>query len=186
MASGSFPLVYKSAGCWNAVGCGQVEERKETPGRVFCSLCCFNILLSLPCRRMFLKLEPTKNRRAPCLSWRHSLRNSSAARGPWRVQCWNRRLWCRSWRAGEIQKRRWCWVEFEESCGAGLRGPFVLLGPLGLGQMSGRSVKGAAGRERCGPGAPPFCLLAPLIFFFFCQWVKSDCPSHKVCLSSSN
>ena len=48
----------------------------------------------------------------------------------------------------------------------GPRGRFVLLGPLGLGQMSGRSVKGAAGRERCGPGAPPFCLLAPLIFFF--------------------
>lgn len=26
--------------------------------------------------------------------------------------------------------------------------------------------KEGAGREHCGPGAPPFCLLAPLIFFF--------------------
>ena len=31
--------------------------------------------------------------------------------------------------------------------------------------MDGRSVKGGAGREHCGPGALPFCLLAPLIFF---------------------
>ena len=56
----------------------------------------------------------------------------------------------------------------------GPRGGFVLLQPSSTGadgckEEHARAAGRAAGRgtlQYCGPGAPPFCLLAPLVFLF--------------------